>query len=133
MQILERVGFERHASLQHCIEKDSKGPQIDVEATVAVVCDYLRRKVRWRPALLFDHLVLGDESTDPEVTNFDAPVRVHEDVVQLDVSVQHATTVAVGQTVHYLFENLLSRHFIQVLFTFDKLEQISSTSILHDK
>lgn len=105
MQILERVGLVGDSSLQHCVQQDTERPQVDVEPFVALISDHLRRQISRRAALLPDDLILGNQPTNPKVADLDASIRVHQDVIQLDVPVQHAAAVAVGKPVHDLFEN----------------------------
>ena len=117
--------------MEHGVEKDAKGPKIDVVASVALVGDDFGGEVGRRPTLLLNRLVLRDQSTDSKVTDLDPFVLVHEDVVQLDVPVQHAAAVAVRDAVHDLLENPLRRVFVQVLSLLHELQQVAPVRVLH--
>ena len=58
---------------------------------------------------------------------------VHEDVVKLDIPVQHAPTVAVRDAMDNLLEDSSSSLFVKVLSLLDKLQQVSPIGVLHHK
>ena len=72
-----------------------------------------------------------NQSADPEITNLDVASLVHQNVVQLNVSVQHWAAVAVSETMHHLLENVLSLLLFNFFIFFHQLQQIPAFTILH--
>lgn len=68
--------------------------------------------------LLYD-LILSNEPADSKVAYFYVSVRVHQNVIEFDVSVENAAAVAVCNTVHYLYKNVFGHHFFEVLIALD--------------
>ena len=58
---------------------------------------------------------------------------VHEDVVELDIPVQHTPTVAVRNAMDNLLEDSSCSLFVKVLSLFDKLQQVSPIGVFHHK
>ena len=131
MQSFERLCFIRHRPLEHGIEKDAKGPQVHIVASIAIVSNDLGCEVSWCAALFLYALVLGDQSTDAKVADFDAAFMVHEDIVKLDIPVQHATAVAVCDAMHNLLEDSPRSLLVKVLPLLDKLQQVSPICVFH--
>ena len=83
--------------------------------------------------MLLNRLILGDQATDTEVANLDAPLMVHEDVIEFDISVQDAAAMTMSDTMHNLLENALRSLLIQVLPLLNILKQVATIRILHYK
>lgn len=112
MESLEGLGLERYCALQHGIQQHSKGPEVDVVASIALVCDNLWCEVGRCTTLFLNRLVFGDEATDTEVTNLNAPLMIHQYVIQFDVSMQDAAAVTVSDAVNDLLKDALGCLFI---------------------
>ena len=83
--------------------------------------------------MLLDGLILRDQSADSKVAYLDASITVHQYVVQLDVTMQHTTTMTVRNTMDDLFENTLGSVFIKTLPFLDELQKVTTICILHHK
>lgn len=96
LQLAHVSGLERHRSEEHRVEHDASAPDVRLEASVALASEDLWGDVGWCSALLRLQLVLVlDELADSEVADLDVALRGQEDVVQLDVSVEHLLLVDV--------------------------------------
>ena len=131
MKLLHVGRFEGHCSTEHSVEYDPQGPYVSKEALVSLVCNYLRRDIRRRAALLLDELMLLDDLRDAEVAQLDALVVVKQHVVEFNVAVQNAATVAVAQPIHHLLENVLGLLFGESLLLFHIVKQVACPSVLH--
>jgi hypothetical protein len=115
VQVLEVGRFEWDSALQHSVKEDTQGPDVHIEAFVTLISDDLRCQVSWCAALLLDDLTFVDESAHTEVADLDRAFNVHQDVVQLDVSVKDTPAVAVAKTEHDLLEHVLRFLLLQSL------------------
>ena len=90
VQIVHGVRLERDRAVEHGVQHDPCTPDIRLEPVVALVSQDLGSDVG-RGATLLGHLLFQglDHSRDAEVGDLDVAVAVQEDVVQLDVSVDH--------------------------------------------
>ena len=68
---------------------------------------------------------------DTEVADFYSLLAVEEDVVKLDVSVDHGPTVDVSQPISDLLEDELSIRLLELALPLYQSEEISTSSILH--
>ena len=75
--------------------------------------------------MLFDYL------RDAEVTDLDAVLIIKQDVVQLDVPVEHRPAMTVAQPVEDLLEDVESFLFVQPLLLLDVVEEIARPGVLH--
>ena len=97
--------FEGNSALKHRIKHHSKTPRVSEESFIAFICYDLWSNVCWCSTLLLDELMLLDDLGHSEITQFDSFLIVEQDIIQLDVSVQHASTVTMSQTIDDLFED----------------------------
>jgi len=77
-------------------------------------------------------LSLLDDLGDAKVADLDSLFAVKEDVIELDVSVDHRPAVDVGQAVDDLLEDELRIRLLQLPFPLDQPQQVSASRILHD-
>lgn len=71
------IGLERDCALKHSVEENSQAPYVCIESLITLINDYLWSQVSWSSALLFDYLLIFDESTHSEVTELDSSFSVH--------------------------------------------------------
>lgn len=119
-----------NGSADHGVEEDPEGPDVDAEATVSLISNNLRGQVGGGSALLLDELSLLHDPGDAEVAYLDSIFAVEEDVVELDVPVEHRPAVAVAQAEDYLLQQASSVLFGQLLVLLHVLKQVTATSIL---
>lgn len=113
VQVSDVVCLERHCPLDHCVQEDSQTPYIGTEALISLIVNNLRGQISRRSTLLIDCITFFDDSTYSEVTQLDATFAIHQHIIQLDVTMQHAATMAVTKGVKDLLEDCLRTLFIQ--------------------
>jgi len=131
VQVLHVICFERHRSVQHREQNDSRAPQISFEAPVAFVSNDLGRDVGGRTALLVHGFVFLDGLADAEVSNLDVALTVEQDVVEFDVSVEDSLRVDVANTLDDLFEEDLRSEFVQLFAFTHKVKHVATSAKLH--
>jgi hypothetical protein len=77
-------------------------------------------------------LGLADYSTHSEVTYLDASLIIKENIVKLDISVQHTPTVAMSNTVYNLLKDSSCLWLIQALTLLYVLKKIPTSCVFHD-
>ena len=132
LKLLHIGGLKRHSPVQHGVEDDSSGPDVTLESFIASTLEHLRGNVSWSSALFSLHgLRRLDYLGDSEVADFDVSFGSQQNVVQLDVSVQHPLRVDVSQARDYLPEDELGRIFLEFPPSPDVGEQVAATTDLH--
>jgi hypothetical protein len=74
---------------------------------VVLVVNYFGRQVGGCATLLLDLEAFRNKARDSEVAYLDASFTIHQDVVQLDVSMQHTSAVTVSQPIDDLLKDIL--------------------------
>ena len=113
MKVSNVVSLEWYGSLDHCIQEDTQAPYVCTKARVALVMNDLRGQISWSATLFVDRVSFLNYPTDSKVAQFDTTLTIHKNIVELDVSMEHASTVAVTKRVKYLLENRLGTLLIQ--------------------
>ena len=89
---------------------------------IALIRDDLRGYVGRGPTLLFDQLVFLHDLGDPEIDDLGSLMSIEQDVVQLDVSVNHRPAVNVSEAEANLLEQVLSISLNERAFRLDELQ-----------
>ena len=126
------MSFERDGTLDHGVEKHTQTPDICWVALITVVENDFRSKVGRRTALFIDRVALFYKSTYAEITKLDTTFSIHEYIIELDVTVQHTTTMTVAERVQYLFKNCLGALFVKTFSFLNILKKVAATRVLHD-
>ena len=132
MEFIDTGSLEGDCSIEHGKQNDSSTPKIDTKSIPMLVLENLRGNIS-RGTTLLPHLDtwLG-LLADTKVRNFDRPLSIKEDIIQLDISVPHIF----GMNVLKSFDNLLKYFFgiwlLQPPPFPDIVEQVSSGAQLHD-
>mmetsp|Transcript_111327 Transcript_111327/g.278756 ORF Transcript_111327/g.278756 Transcript_111327/m.278756 type:complete len:226 (+) Transcript_111327:2013-2690(+) len=91
-------GFKWWSSYDHCVQDDSKGPDVDLVRVPLFAFQNFRRDVIGRTAYCALFLVVVFElSSKTEIANFETIVSIQEEVAQLEVAVDHTTLMEVFQ------------------------------------
>lgn len=88
--------FEGHCAEEHRVEHNASTPNVASEALIALILEDLGCDVGGSTTLLVHGLTRRDKLGDAEVANLDISLRREQNIVQLDVSVQHTLRVTVG-------------------------------------
>lgn len=120
MQIRHIPSLEGNSPAYHCKEHYSQTPEINAEATIALISDDLRSDVSGSATLIFNELVFSDDFTDSKITDLDCEICVDQDIIEFHISVNDRARVDVTQPIHYLFEDEL------------RLFLLKSLSLLHE-
>ncbi len=105
MKICHIVRLEWYCSIQHRIEHNPCTPQVSTKAPVTFVSENFGCNIGWCSTLFLDELMLLDDLGHSEITQFNSFLIIEQDVIQLDVSVKHASAVAMTQTIDDLLED----------------------------
>lgn len=81
MEILKVLGFKRHSSAKHCIEKNSEGPNVHKEAFITLVNNDFRSQISRSSALLLNDLALLYDLGDTEIADLNSFLTVKEYIV----------------------------------------------------
>ena len=123
--------FERNCPAYHGEKKHTQAPYVCSETLIAAIRNYLWSDIRWRPALFRDLLVFLNNSAHAEITNLNVAIFIQKDIVKLDVSVEHRPAMAVSYAKSNLLEYSSSLALIESPSLFNKLQEITTTSIFH--
>ena len=93
LQLRDRLGAERHHAGEHEVEQDAERPHVDPHAEVVFVAEQLRRGVRRRATESAQRLVDRADDAEAEVAHLDGAQPRQEDVLRLQVAVDHAVLV----------------------------------------
>ena len=126
------VALERESPRQHFVEHDARG--VDVRARVrAVAPRLLGRHVVHRAERLLRERVGGvGEAGDAEVSDLDAAVAKHHDVLRLDVAVDDVVTVGHGERLGNLGANLGNLLAVEGAVLLDAALEVGAAQVLHD-
>ena len=130
-QVTDLVSLERDIAVEDGVETDACRPYVDWEALVADFLDDLWRDVGWGAALLKQELVLVNAPRNTEISDFDVAVAIQEDIVELDVSVDNANGMHVGNTLHNLLEQILSVFLCQLTPFAHIVQEVAAWAELH--
>lgn len=76
--------------------------------------------------------MLLDDFRHPKITQLNPSLIIQEHIVQLDVSMEHWSAVAVTEPVDNLLKDVLGLILTQSFLTFDVMKKIPGTCVLHD-
>ena len=126
------VALERESPRQHFVEHDARG--VDVRARVrAVAPRLLGRHVVHRAERLLRERVGGvGEAGDAEVSDLDAAVAKHHDVLRLDVAVDDAARMRVRERLHDLRDEVQRLTPVELAALFHILLERDAVDELHD-
>lgn len=117
-----RVAGEQGLALRHFGENAPDGPHVDARGVLLAAQEDLRRPVPER-----DHLVRvrperhAERPGKPEVGDLQVPLLVDQQVLRLEVSVQHPVRVAVVDALHELHHELLHHVLAHALALWNRL------------
>lgn len=126
-------GLEGHRTEEHGVEHNSSTPNIGLETAVALPFEYFGSDVRRRTALLMLNLVLAlYKLAYSKIANLDIALRGQQDVVQLDVAMEHALAVHIHQALDQLTEHVLRQVFLQLSASPNVRQEVAAAADLHD-
>jgi hypothetical protein len=133
LQLAHVGGLERHCTEQHGVEHDSGTPHIGLEAAVAFALEHFGCDVSRCTTLFMLYLILAlNKFAHAKVTDLDIALRSEQDVVQFDVSMEHALAVHVHQALDQLAEDVLREVFLELPSSTDIRQQVAAAADFHD-
>lgn len=118
----------------HLVEQDAHGPDVRLEGLLLSLHNFRRELVR-RPDHGLDHLVgVGQHLCNPEVPEFDHVALGQEDVLALQVPVQHFAVVDVlhrEADLHELVEDHVFLKEVAALARRNLLGEVTSVGLVH--
>ena len=126
------VALERESPRQHFVEHDARG--VDVRARVCAVAPRLlgRHVVHRAERLLRERVGGVGEAGDAEVSDLDAAVAKHHDVLRLDVAVDDAARMRVRERLHDLRDEVQRLTPVELAALFHILLERDAVDELHD-
>lgn len=113
LQILVVSAFERETAVQHGLQENTAGIDVNRGSTLLFFEHDFRGHVAGCAAKYTHFLVIGDAGGKAEVNEFHVVVGVQQHVFQLNITVCDALAVAIAQREYHLSENALDLGFIQ--------------------
>jgi len=133
VELIHVVGLEGHRTVQHGVEKYAETPHVHKKPLVAFVSDQFWGNVSWGATLLFHNLPFPSNFRNSEITEFNPTFSIKQNIVKLDVPVEHRSTMAVSETVNNLFEDVLNVGLGEGVYTLDEVKEVAAVRLLHYK
>ena len=134
-QLSDASPLERHHAAEHGEQADTEAPNIGLlAAELLVALEDFGSHVCRCAALVLHHICgLVQELRDAEVADFHCAFIVKQQVFQLDISVEDAIAMAVGQAFGNLLEEELGNSLVKLLPAANEAKQIAAGAELHDE
>ena len=104
MQVCHVTCLERHRTEEHGVEYDTSAPNVAREVAIAFIFEHFWCYVGRSTALLGHLLSRRDKVRHSKVADFDITKRGEQDVVKLDIAMEHVLCVAIGKASDNLAE-----------------------------